>query len=139
MSATLSDRLKSLLDSKVFIVVGTVQPDGSPLVIDYKTESATRTESRVKAGTEDTQLAFYALLTGHDTPRAAYLNVGERDPAKLHESPDITALAALLADGIQHDLARVAAGAPLPALGEGSACDWCAARGLCRKDFWSQP
>ena len=93
----------------------------------------------LKAGTEDTQLAFYALLTGHDTPRAAYLNVGERDPAKLHESPDITALAALLADGIQHDLARVAAGAPLPALGEGSACDWCAARGLCRKDFWSQP
>ena len=115
------------------------QPDGSPLVIDYKTESATRTESRLKAGTEDTQLAFYALLTGHDTPRAAYLNVGERDPAKLHESPDITALAALLADGIQHDLARMAAGAPLPALGEGSACDWCAARGLCRKDFWSQP
>ena len=112
------------------------QPDGSPLVIDYKTESATRTESRLKAGTEDTQLAFYALLTGHDTPRAAYLNVGERDPAKLHESPDITALAALLADGIQHDLARMAAGAPLPALGEGSVCDWCAARGLCRKDFW---
>ena len=30
MFATLSDRLKSLLDSKVFIVVGTVQPDGSP-------------------------------------------------------------------------------------------------------------
>ncbi|MBA9046609.1 MULTISPECIES: PPOX class F420-dependent oxidoreductase [Streptomyces] len=30
MSATLSDRLKSLLDSKVFIVVGTIQPDGSP-------------------------------------------------------------------------------------------------------------
>ncbi|MEU2712444.1 PPOX class F420-dependent oxidoreductase [Streptomyces sp. NPDC007205] len=30
MSAVLSDRLKSLLDRKVFIVVGTVQPDGSP-------------------------------------------------------------------------------------------------------------
>ncbi|GAA2507563.1 hypothetical protein GCM10023100_42190 [Actinocorallia cavernae] len=30
MSAALSDRLKSLLDGKVFIVVGTVQPDGSP-------------------------------------------------------------------------------------------------------------
>ncbi|MER6025223.1 PPOX class F420-dependent oxidoreductase [Streptomyces sp. NPDC001851] len=30
MSAVLSDRLKSLLDGKVFIVVGTVQPDGSP-------------------------------------------------------------------------------------------------------------
>ncbi|CAL2066674.1 PPOX class F420-dependent oxidoreductase [Streptomyces sp. TR1341] len=30
MSAALSDRLKSLLDGKVFIVVGTIQPDGSP-------------------------------------------------------------------------------------------------------------
>ncbi|PKW09144.1 PPOX class probable F420-dependent enzyme [Streptomyces sp. 1222.5] len=30
MSAALSDRLKSLLDGKVFIVVGTLQPDGSP-------------------------------------------------------------------------------------------------------------
>ncbi|MCS0600496.1 PPOX class F420-dependent oxidoreductase [Streptomyces sp. LP11] len=30
MPAALSDRLKSLLDEKVFIVVGTVQPDGSP-------------------------------------------------------------------------------------------------------------
>ncbi|KOV95082.1 PPOX class F420-dependent oxidoreductase [Streptomyces sp. NRRL B-3648] len=30
MSAVLSDRLKSVLDGKVFIIVGTVQPDGSP-------------------------------------------------------------------------------------------------------------
>ncbi|MFI8350039.1 PPOX class F420-dependent oxidoreductase [Streptomyces sp. NPDC085596] len=30
MSAALSDRLKSLLDTRVFIVLGTVQPDGSP-------------------------------------------------------------------------------------------------------------
>ncbi|MGR6971237.1 PPOX class F420-dependent oxidoreductase [Streptomyces cynarae] len=29
-TAVLSDRLKSLLDSPVFIVVGTIQPDGSP-------------------------------------------------------------------------------------------------------------
>ena len=28
--------------------------------------------------------------------------------------------------------------APLPALGEGSVCEWCAARGLCRKDFWNE-
>jgi ATP-dependent helicase/nuclease subunit B len=25
----------------------------------------------------------------------------------------------------------------LPALGEGMACEYCAARGLCRKDFWA--
>ncbi|WEB41028.1 PPOX class F420-dependent oxidoreductase [Streptomyces yunnanensis] len=30
MSATLSDSLKKLLDSPVFVMVGTIQPDGSP-------------------------------------------------------------------------------------------------------------
>ncbi|MEU1706575.1 PPOX class F420-dependent oxidoreductase [Streptomyces sp. NPDC005706] len=30
MPAALSDRLKSLLDRPVFVVVGTIQPDGSP-------------------------------------------------------------------------------------------------------------
>ncbi|MEW1656893.1 MULTISPECIES: PPOX class F420-dependent oxidoreductase [unclassified Streptomyces] len=30
MSATLSDGLKKLLDSPVFVMVGTIQPDGSP-------------------------------------------------------------------------------------------------------------
>ncbi|MEV5171744.1 PPOX class F420-dependent oxidoreductase [Streptomyces flaveolus] len=30
MSAVLSDRLKAVLDGKVFVVFGTVQPDGSP-------------------------------------------------------------------------------------------------------------
>jgi PPOX class probable F420-dependent enzyme len=30
MPAVLTDRLKSLLDTPVFIVVGTIQPDGSP-------------------------------------------------------------------------------------------------------------
>ena len=27
--------------------------------------------------------------------------------------------------------------APLPALGEGSVCEFCAVRGLCRKDYWA--
>jgi ATP-dependent helicase/nuclease subunit B len=40
----------------------------------------------------------------------------------------------LLVEGIQHDLARIADGPAMPALGEGSVCDYCAARGLCRKD-----
>ncbi len=32
MSAVLSDRLKNLLDTPVFVTVATVQPDGSPQV-----------------------------------------------------------------------------------------------------------
>ena len=112
-------------------------PDGTPLLIDYKTEPLARTKDRIKAGNEDTQLPFYALLAGADAPRAAYLNLAEREAPSLHELPELPMLAAQLYEGMAHDMARVAAGAPLPALGEGNVCDWCEARGLCRKDFWS--
>ena len=39
--------------------------------------------------------------------------------------------------GWEHPLEHEIDGAPLPALGEGTVCDFCAARGLCRKDMWS--
>ena len=110
--------------------------DGATLLIDYKTEPLARTRDRIKAGTEDTQLPFYALLSGADAPRAAYLNLAEREVPSLHELPELPMLAAQLYEGMAYDLARIAAGEPLPALGEGSVCDWCDARGLCRKDFW---
>jgi ATP-dependent helicase/nuclease subunit B len=108
----------------------------TPLVIDYKTENIGTTTARIKAGAEDTQLAFYAALLSHDTLRAAYVNVGERGETQMHEQGEVVHLRDLLVEGIQHDFARIAAGAPLPALGEGAVCDYCAARGLCRKDFW---
>ena len=110
--------------------------DGATLLIDYKTEPLARTRDRIKAGNEDTQLPFYALLSGADAPRAAYLNLAEREVPSLHELPELRMLAAQLYEGMAHDLARIAAGEPLPALGEGSVCGWCDARGLCRKDFW---
>ena len=109
---------------------------GAPLLIDYKTERGEKTSARVKAGSEDTQLPFYALLSGLDAPRAAYLNLPERGEPKLHELPDLAERAAQLYEGIERDMTQIAAGAPLPALGEGSVCDWCEVRGLCRKDFW---
>ena len=43
-----------------------------------------------------------------------------------------------LIEGILHDTARIAQGAILPALGEPPACDYCAARGLCRRDSWTE-
>ena len=65
--------------------------------------------------------------------------MGERDGTKLYEQQDVTALRDRLLAGLLDDLQRIANGARLPALGEGSACDWCAARGLCRKDSWVRP
>jgi PPOX class probable F420-dependent enzyme len=62
MSAALSDRLKSVLDDKVFIVVGTLQPDGSPQLSPVW----------VKRDGDD-------LLFSTTVDRRKYLNL-ERDP-----------------------------------------------------------
>ncbi|OJX29053.1 MAG: exonuclease [Burkholderiales bacterium 68-12] len=119
----------------------TAQGRSATLLLDYKTEGNSKTRERVKDGSEDTQLAFYAALVDGGGPapvlRAAYVNVGERGETQMHEAPDVAALRAALLAGIRQDFDRLAQGAHLPALGEGSVCDWCAARGLCRKDFWN--
>jgi ATP-dependent helicase/nuclease subunit B len=112
-------------------------PDGSLLVMDYKTEGRATTVDRVRRPAEDTQLAFYAALLEEDTLAAAYVNVGERGKTERLDQPDVVEARDLLVGGILHDLGRVAAGAQMPALGEGMACEYCAARGLCRRDWWS--
>lgn len=120
-------------------------PEGAiPFVIDYKTESRPKTLERVKEPFEDTQLAFYAALLPSENLRAAYLSITDKrgDSAKdaatvLVEQPDVLMAREQLVAGLAHDMARVAAGQAMPALGEGRVCDFCAARGLCRKDFWS--
>ena len=111
--------------------------DGKLLVIDYKTEGRSRTAERIQAGNEDTQLAFYTALIDVDGITAAYVNVGEKDDTKSYLQPDIVAMRGQLAEGILEDLQGIADGKPMPAMGEGLACAYCAARGLCRKDFWT--
>src|SRR5690606_4850856 len=112
--------------------------DGAALLIDYKTEALGKTRARAKAGSEETQLPFYALLSDAEAPRAAYLNLAEREQPSLHQLPDLQRLAAALQVGMAEDMRRIAEGMPLAALGEGSVCDWCEVRGLCRKDFWHE-
>jgi ATP-dependent helicase/nuclease subunit B len=110
--------------------------DGRAMVIDYKTEALATTRQRVKAPLEDTQMAFYAALLPNDTLRALYLHVGERDGTVACEQTEIVQARDALLDGLQADMQAIAQGAALPALGEGSVCDFCQVRGLCRKDFW---
>ena len=111
--------------------------DGSALVIDYKTEGRGVTSERISQAAEDTQLAFYAALLHDDTLAAAYVNIGEKDATRTYLQTDIGVLRDQLVEGIVDDMSRIRAGAAMPALGEGKACDFCAARGLCRKDFWT--
>ena len=111
---------------------------GEKMVLDYKTEPQSRTSKRIASGNEDTQIGFYAALFDADTLQAAYVNVGEKGETRSFAQPEIVALRDDLISGILSDMAAIAGGAAMPALGEGEACSFCAARGLCRKDFWNE-
>jgi ATP-dependent helicase/nuclease subunit B len=110
--------------------------DGGVMVLDYKTEAQGKTSARVKTPLEDTQIAFYAALLTDDTLQGGYVNVNERDGTRLYAQPDLVEVRDALIGGIVDDMARIAGGQVLPALGDGISCDFCSARGLCRKDFW---
>lgn len=114
-------------------------------LIDYKTGQSTVLRAAVKQG-EDTQLPYYAALMaaqgaggGVDPGEiaAAYLFLDESEHIIELTLPDVQASAELLVNGIGRELQRLREGHPLPALGEGKACDFCEARGLCRKDDWA--
>jgi ATP-dependent helicase/nuclease subunit B len=71
-----------------------------------------------------------------DTLRGGYINIAEKKTECVEQQQLVEARDALI-EGMLSDLQRIAAGAVLPALGQGSACEFCQARGLCRKDFWT--
>lgn len=111
-------------------------------LIDYKTGSAEKLREKVRRPSEDTQLAFYAALMAEQSeaggPLAAvYLPLDENNSMIRpigHKQVEHTAVQ--LVAGVGRDLARLRAGATMPALGEGSVCGYCKARGLCRRDHW---
>ena len=110
--------------------------DGTLMVLDYKTESEAKTKKRVSNPLEDTQMAFYAALLPQDTVAGAYVNISEKETKDAEQKEVVQARDALI-EGLVSDMQRIGAGAPMPALGEASACEFCNARGLCRKDFWA--
>lgn len=128
---------KTTLQGRIDRIDSTVVNDAAmPYLLDYKTEALQTTNQRVKGNTEDTQLLFYAALLPEHELRAAYVNVGERETRTVEQSV-VVAARTLLVEGIVEDMQAIANGAALPALGEAPTCDYCAARGLCRKDFWN--
>ena len=109
-------------------------------MIDYKTGSASGLKDKLRDRLEDTQLAFYgALMRAHSglPLKAGYLAVDGSKRLEEIAHPEVADSAAKLVDGLAHDLARLRAGAGLPALGAGASCDYCAARGVCRRDHWA--
>jgi ATP-dependent helicase/nuclease subunit B len=135
LESTLQDGLKlqGRLD-RVDILAGSGATEH--FVMDYKTEGVQSLKKRVADPLEDTQLAFYAALLGKQEVSAAYLAVGEKETTLISQPQVREAVPTLLA-GLADDAQRMREGHALPAMGEGMACDYCAARGLCRKDFWA--
>ncbi|MEO8310708.1 MAG: PD-(D/E)XK nuclease family protein [Caldimonas sp.] len=113
--------------------------DGATIeLIDYKTGSAEKLKEKVREPLEDTQLAFYAALVGDELPvTASYLAVDRTRGLIQIAHHRVADDARTLVVGIAGEMRRLRAGAGLRALGEGSACDYCRARGLCRRDHWA--
>lgn len=110
-------------------------------LLDYKTGSLSGLKAKLRQPFEDTQLAFYAaqlLGAGADPDKlsAAYVALDERGAVVEVEHPNVADSALALLAGLAADWARLNAGEPMRALGEGQACDFCEARGLCRRDHW---
>lgn len=109
-------------------------------LIDYKTGSASKLKEL--EAFEDTQLAFYAALVGsrgNEALRASYLALDGTRGIEPIAHDEVEASAAALVAGAARELGRIRSGEALPPLGEGSTCDFCEARGLCRRDHWSTP
>lgn len=107
-------------------------------LIDYKTGNAAALRDKLRQPLEDTQLAFYAALVKPETEylvQASYLALGRKIESLPH--PDVEDSAGALIEGVGAELARLRRGAGMPALGEPPTCDFCEARGLCRRDHWS--
>lgn len=113
-------------------------------VIDYKTGDVSKLKDKVKHPLEDTQLALYGLLAqaagevrGRDL-RASYLRLGEREMPSEHKHADLAATIEHTRTGLAADFAMIRAGVGLRAIGEEPVCNWCEARGLCRRDHWDK-
>ena len=136
---------------RVDLTPADAQTPSTVSVLDYKTERSSKAKARVKTGVEDTQLAFYVALIQANLPegatanspiQAGYLCVGDsnRDSGKPGTEwvpqEEAQAMAQIVVHGVQADWAALTEGAPMRAMGESPTCDYCQAKGLCRRDTW---
>ncbi|MDR0441225.1 MAG: PD-(D/E)XK nuclease family protein [Candidatus Accumulibacter sp.] len=102
---------------------------------DYKTQSAQTIRKRLA---DDVQLPAYALMHGN-AAEAAYVALDDDEIAAVAAAADDEAA---LNEAAARQGERLAAvfdamydGAPLPAHGADSVCQWCEMSGLCRREF----
>ena len=74
---------------------------------------------------------------GNEPLRASYLALDGTRGIEPIAHDDVEASARALVAGAARELGRIRSGEALPPLGAGSTCNFCEARGLCRRDHWS--
>lgn len=113
-------------------------------VLDYKTRRRDNLVEQLKVPGEDVQLPFYGLLLTPRPAGAAFVYMQRTSNENQPAVDEVWAPGryALLVEAVEarlrSDLARVAGGAPMPALGNDKTCGYCKMRGLCRRDFWHE-
>lgn len=109
------------------------EKDDTRYVIDYKTGAAQGLKKKLKTPDEAVQLPFYAWLC---EAAAAYLPISDVPVTvlELDGETDVDAISRRLPQLLE----AIAAGAGLPASGIDNVCQYCEARGLCRKGMWSE-
>ncbi len=109
---------------------------GDRAVLDYKTKTTSSLNKRLKEG-QDHQLAFYGLLSQHTANAASYVALElEREKTGNAEASDFVQWTQELEQAIIQNMQDIRQGAPMPAQGVESVCQYCDMRGLCRKGTW---
>lgn len=109
---------------------------GERAVLDYKSTNQAALNKKIAQG-EDHQLPFYGLLSEQPLVSAMYVPLeASRDRIKEVEAPDYDVWQQSLGRQIASSMQAIAHGAPLPATGPESVCQYCDVRGLCRKGAW---
>lgn len=103
-------------------------------VLDYKTGQAKKLMEALSLPGEDVQLPFYALLRP-DASEAAYV-VFDKEIEQISPEQPLPDLSAAVATRLARLLETMTNGAALPAHGDSISCEYCAARVLCRRDYW---
>lgn len=110
--------------------------DTNYAIIDYKT-GYTPSKKDIAAG-EQIQLPAYALLK-ENCKRVEYVSIGKNDTVKTEAAFEGTQLEKLVDEHNKRltEFFKALDDNPrFTALAEDDVCDWCEAKGLCRKDYW---
>ena len=118
-----------------------VESAAESAVIDYKARAHSVLKNKLKNPGEDVQLPVYVALAEAAYPEravteAAYLSI-ERNGVKPAPFPDAQAAGQTHVLRLQRVFEQMHSQTPLPAQGIDQVCDYCEARGLCRRDHWN--